>query len=251
VTGGATPLDYAAWRESALGRTTERLERATVLDLVGPLGAADVLDVGAGDGAYGIALARTGARVTALDASLAALRAAVPRSRGSGERLRLVCADAQALPFEDGSFDLVIAVTTLCFVPAPGRAVSEMARVLRPKGRLVLGELGRWSAWAAWRRARALLRPSIWRGTRFWTASGLRRLVAGAGLVPGRVRGAVFHPPIAFAATALSPLDGVVGRATTIGAAFVALEANKPGPSLPAPRRRRRERGLTSPRRAP
>jgi SAM-dependent methyltransferase len=224
VTGGLTPLDYAAWRASSVGRITERLERAAVLDLVGETATVDVLDVGAGDGAYAIALARNGARVTALDRSATALRAA----RTCGERLRAVRGDAQALPFDDAAFDLVIAVTVLCFVPDPDRAMAEMARVLRPGGRLILGELGLWSAWATWRRARALFRPSIWRHTRFWTPRALRRLVARAGLVPGRIRGAVFHPPLAIAAAALEPLDPWLRRATTVGAAFVALRAEKP-----------------------
>jgi SAM-dependent methyltransferase len=229
VTGGTTPLDYAAWRETPLGRITERLERAVVLDFAGPCRGIAVLDVGAGDGAYALPLAKDGARVTALDRSLPALRVLDRRARDSGSRLAVVAADAHALPFETGTFDLAIAVTALCFVPAPQQAVSEIARVLRPGGRLVIGELGRWSAWAALRRARGLLGASTWRDARFWTAGALRELARGAGLVPGRVRGAVFHPPLGLAAAALAPLDPLLGRTTTVGAAFVALEAQKPG----------------------
>jgi SAM-dependent methyltransferase len=230
VTGGTTPLDYAAWRESTLGRITERLERAVVLELAGPRRGVDALDVGAGDGAYALPLAEDGARVSALDRSLPALRVLDRRARDSRSPLFLVAADAQALPFETGTFELAIAVTTLCFVPAPQQALSEIARVLRPGGRLVIGELGRWSAWAALRRARGLLGASTWRGARFWTARALRDLARGAGLVPGRVRGAVFHPPLGLAAAALAPLDPLLGRTTTLGAAFVALEAQKPVP---------------------
>lgn len=228
MTGRTTPLDYAAWRESTLGRITERLERAVVLELAGPRRGIDVLDVGAGDGAYALPLAKVGARIAALDASLPPLRVLGRRARDPGSRLVLVAADAQALPFEAGTFDLALAVTALCFVPAPQQAVSEIARVLRPGGRLVIGELGRWSAWAALRHVRGLLGSTTWRGARFWTARALRQLAEGAGLVPGRVRGAVFHPPLGIAAAALAPLDPFLGRATTLGAAFLALEAQKP-----------------------
>lgn len=229
MTGGVTPLDYAAWRESTLGRITERLERAAILDLAGPCGGLELLDVGAGDGAYALPLTREGAKVTAVDASLPALRALDRRARDAGSPVVAVAGDAQALPIEASGFDLAIAVTALCFVRSPGQAVSEIARVLRPGGRLVIGELGRWSAWAALRRARGLLGSATWRDVRFWTPRSLRQLVRGAGLVPGRMRGAAFHPPLGFAAAALAPADRLLGRTTTVGAAFLALEALKPG----------------------
>jgi SAM-dependent methyltransferase len=228
VTVGATPLDYAAWREGTLGNVTERLERAVVLELAGSVRGLDLLDLGAGDGTYAIALAGRGARVTALDRSVPALHAATRRAPESGTSVAVAAGDAACLPFEDRSFDLVVAVTVLCFVRAPEQVAREIGRVLRPGGRLVLGELGRWSAWAAWRRLRGWLGAPTWRESRFFTARGLRRFARSAGLVPGRVRGAVFHLPLSTVAVALAPLDPLLGRATTLGASFVALEAQKP-----------------------
>ncbi len=105
----------------------------------------------------------------------------------------------------------------------------EMARVLRPGGRLVVGELGRLSIWAAWRRVRTWLGSTTWRRAPFFTSRELKGLAEGAGLVPGRVRGAVFYPPAGLAASVLAPLDQLLGRVTTVGAAFVALAAEKPG----------------------
>ncbi len=231
--GAPTPLDYAAWRERTLGRITERLERAAVLELAGPVEGRDVLDVGCGDGTYAVTFAALRARVSGLDPSIPALRAAGSRAAGAGVRLSLVSGDAGRLPFEARTFDLVIAVTALCFVSDPERAVGEIARVLRPGGRLVIGELGRWSAWAAWRRLRGWLGSGTWRGSRFWTSASLRQLLERAGLAPGRVRGAAFHPPVGLAAAVLAPLDPLLGRVTTLGASFVAMEAEKPGVGPP------------------
>ncbi len=223
-----TPLDYAAWRRTRLGEITERLERRAVLELAGAVRDLDVLDVGAGDGAYAVALAHYGARACAVDLSGAALAHANRNAVQAGVILTLAAADARHLPFPSGCFDLVLAVTALCFVGSPGVAVREMARVLRPGGRLVLGELGARSVWGLWRRIRGQFGSPTWRGAHFWTPSTLRRLVRDAGLVPGRVLGAAYHPPCGVAAATLAPFDGLLGKATTLGAAFLAFEARKP-----------------------
>ncbi len=98
-----------------------------------------------------------------------------------------------------------------------------MARVLRPGGRLVLGELGRWSLWAMIRRLRGWFGSATWTAARFRTASELRALVEQAGLSVTTICGAVFYPPIGRLARTLAPFDPWLGRLTTIGAAFIAL----------------------------
>ena len=224
---GTTPLEYARWRESALGIVTERLERTAVLDLAGPLAGRDVLDVGCGDGTYAIAAARAGARVSAVDCSALVVEAARRHAEDAGLTLQLNVADALALPFGAERFDVVLAVTVLCFVPDPSRAVAEMARVLRRGGVLVLGELGRWSAWGAWRRLRAWAGSRTWRTARLWSPGELRGLLRQAGLVPGRGRGAAYYPPIGGAARLLERVDPLLGGASRVGAAFVAIAGSK------------------------
>jgi hypothetical protein len=103
-----------------------------------------------------------------------------------------------------------------------------MARVLVPGGRLVLGELGKFSAWAAWRRVRGWLGSTTWRRAKFRTAREIRRLSCGAGLEVEQVTGAVYYPPIGIGAQLLAPIDRMPAAVTTIGAAFLAAAARKP-----------------------
>lgn len=220
-------LDYSAWRTTRVGVTTERLERAAVLDLAGPIGGLDVLDVGCGDGQYALAAAGAGARVTGVDASPKAVEAGRRRAAGAGLGTAFLVGAANELPFAAEQFDVVLAVTVVCFVSDPEEAVAEMARVLRPGGLLVLADLGRCSLWAAWRRMRGWAGNVTWRRARFWTLSNLRALVHGAGLEPARWRAAAFYPPVAVAARLLAPLDATLGAWTSCGAAFLAIQGRK------------------------
>ncbi len=90
------------------------------------------LEVGCGEGRVARDLADRGHRVTGLDASPTLLRAAAEADPGA----TYVEGDAQALPFDDASFDLVVAYNALMDVRDMPAAVAEAARVLRPGGRL-------------------------------------------------------------------------------------------------------------------
>ncbi|MGN8048102.1 class I SAM-dependent methyltransferase [Curtobacterium sp. 22159] len=96
-----------------------------------------VLDLACGTGYVAEAVARrrgSGAHVVASDVNAAML--AVARQR-AGDRYTTVQADASSLPFADGSFDVVLSQQGLQFFPNLDAALSEIARVLRPGGRLI------------------------------------------------------------------------------------------------------------------
>lgn len=153
--------------------------------------------------------------------------------RSQRQRPRFVEGRIAQLPFPDGSFDVVAIVTVLCLVADRAGAVREAARVLRPGGRLVIGDLGRWSAWAARRWVKAWLGSELWRSAHFSTARGLSHLVERSGLIVEDVRGSVYYPPIGVLARPLARLDRWFGTITTVGAAFIALAARKPATDTP------------------
>jgi len=97
-----------------------------------------VLDIAAGNGNVSLAAARRWCDVVATDYVPALLERA--RERAAAERLDLEFreADAEALPFPDGSFDVVVSTFGVMFTPDQDRAAAEMIRVCRRGGRIGL-----------------------------------------------------------------------------------------------------------------
>jgi len=194
-----------------------------------------VLDAGVGEARLALDLTRRKPRVTGVDISPPILGFAARRIEQVGARIPLVAGRLEALPFRSSSFDRVVDVTVLCVVSNPERAVREMVRVLRPGGRLVIGELGRWSLWAARRRLSGLFGNARWEQARFWSHASLERLLRESGLEVEARRSAVFYPPNTAAARLLRSVEGGLSRKDQeVGAAFLALAAEKTEePGLP------------------
>jgi ubiquinone/menaquinone biosynthesis C-methylase UbiE len=96
-----------------------------------------VLEVAVGTG-RNLPFYPDGTRLTGVDWSPGMLAIARQRAADLGREADLRPGDAQALDFPDESFDTVLCALGLCAIPDDRRAVAEMARVLRPGGRLLL-----------------------------------------------------------------------------------------------------------------
>jgi len=97
-----------------------------------------VLDVAAGTGNAAIPAAQRGARVTASDLTPELLRAGSQRPEAAGLDIDWVEADAENLPFEDESFDVVMSAIGVMFAPHHQAAADELVRVCRSGGTIAL-----------------------------------------------------------------------------------------------------------------
>ncbi|HJR53807.1 MAG TPA: class I SAM-dependent methyltransferase [Gemmatimonadota bacterium] len=161
---GAAEAYMSAAGEAHLARLDASwIERVVAF---GPRGGARVLDVGAGGGQIPARIARRRPdwRIWAVDRSGSMLTAGAAGITGARHRavfalepfrVGLALAEARALPFPDGAFDLVISNSLLHHIGDPTPVLDEIARVAHPSGRVLLRDLrrpprGLMRAWVAW-----------------------------------------------------------------------------------------------------
>ena len=128
----------ATWSAGDYDAVVDRIWSAGA-DVVARAGVSDgddVLDVACGTGNASIPAAEAGAKVTGLDLTPELFDGARRRAAKAGVELELVDGDAEDLPFPDESFDVVVSTFGCMFAPDHRRAANEIARVLRPGGRL-------------------------------------------------------------------------------------------------------------------
>jgi ubiquinone/menaquinone biosynthesis C-methylase UbiE len=121
------------------------ITRRRLLDVLAPAPGERILDLGAGTGYYALDVARAvapGGELEAFDLQPEMLADLAGRAEAAGVgNVRTTAGDATALPHPDASFDAVYLVTVLGEIPDQDGALREVRRVLRPGGRLVVGEL--------------------------------------------------------------------------------------------------------------
>ena len=122
-----------------------------------------VLDVGAGSGGAALALAARGAKVTAVDASMAMCARIAARAAAQGVPITAAAMDGQNLALADDSFDAALSVFGVILFPDAVRGLAEMRRVVRPGGRVAVVTWTQPEAYelaAALRAATAAIRPT-------------------------------------------------------------------------------------------
>lgn len=164
-------------------------ETAGVVDLEGAL----TLEVGAATARDSVSLARRGAHPVALDYSMEALR----RAREAGSAV-LVCGDAEALPFRDGSFDLVFHQGVMEHFADPDPMLAENVRVLREGGTLLVDVPQTLHVYTLVKKLLIALNAWFAGWETQFTPGSLRRLLRRHGLMPYASYGRLFSPSLAY-----------------------------------------------------
>lgn len=116
--------------------TTLQIVGETLAEAVDVRAGERVLDVAAGNGNATLAAARRFADVTSTDYVQALLDKGRGRAKAEGLDVHFEVADAEALPYEAGSFDVALSTFGVMFAPDHASAAREMLRVVRPGGRI-------------------------------------------------------------------------------------------------------------------
>ena len=164
----------------------------------GPVARRRVLEVGAGSGRDSVALARDGAIAIVLDYSPASLALVQQQARALGLPIHLVRADALAMPFRDGSIDVVFHQGLLEHFRDPRPLLAENARIIGSGGRVIVDVPQTFHLYTLMKKLMIAL--NVWFAgweTQF-TPAGLERLVRESGLTVRRTYGEWMVPGLAY-----------------------------------------------------
>src|SRR5688572_30720049 len=130
----------ATWMAGDYGHFARYLEPGALefLDRLAARPGIRMLDVACGAGQIAIPAARAGVDVTGVDIASNLIEQARARSQSENLKVRFEEGDAEALPFGDAEFELVTSLIGAMFAPRPDRVASELVRVCKPGGRIVM-----------------------------------------------------------------------------------------------------------------
>jgi SAM-dependent methyltransferase len=130
-------LDWGTGRYEVIAETLEPVAEI-VVERVGLVRGERVLDLGCGTGNAALALAKAGADVVAVDPAPRLVEVSRARTADAGFALEVLHGEAAAIPLPDDSVDVIVSVFAVVFAPDSAAALTDMARVLAPGGRIVL-----------------------------------------------------------------------------------------------------------------
>jgi ubiquinone/menaquinone biosynthesis C-methylase UbiE len=175
------PEKYDQWFTTPLGNLIKRYEGELISDYLRPAPGETILDAGCGTGIFTSGILSSGSQVVGLDLSLPMLRLAEKKFREYP--FHAILGNMISLPFKDCSFDKVVSITALEFIPDAKRTVDELFRVAKKGGIIVVATLNSLSSWAVRRIGEGKRGHAIFTKAIFRSPEELRSLTEVKGIV--------------------------------------------------------------------
>jgi len=140
------------------------------------------LEIGVGSGRFASALG--------IDIGIDSSPQMIEKARKRGLKVKL--AQGENLPFNDGEFDYVLIITTLCFVREPRKVIAEASRVLKNRGRLIVGIIDKNSSLGKRYQTK---KSRFYKKAKFFLVNEVVNLLKEAGLGKISLKQTLFHPP--------------------------------------------------------
>lgn len=170
------PDRYDDWFRTPIGRLVKKYETDLLLEMLLPQNNENILDVGCGTGVFTKDVLANGALVTGLDLSLPMLKQASHKLQGNS--FDGLVGDMMSLPFADESFDKVFSMTAIEFVADAKHAISELNRVTKKNGTIVLTTLNSLSPWAERRTEAGKSGHKLFQNMVFRSPDEMKRIVS-------------------------------------------------------------------------
>lgn len=177
---------YDSWYGSGAGAMYDRLEKKAFDNLTANNNTGgQLLEIGCGTGHWSRYFSEKGFEVTGIDISENMIKTAEKKNIPG---CRFQIADGRKLPFFDHSFDVAAAITTLEFAEQPKELISEMARCVKPGGRLLFGVL---NSLASYNLKRKRKTQSVYTYAQLFSPEQLKDLLGSFGTVRMQIAGFV------------------------------------------------------------
>lgn len=174
---GVSAEEYDNWYYSERGKYISGLEKKVLMEMI-KLPAISyqpsVIDIGCGTGYFTQFLGNYCRSIVGVDTSMDMIKYAIKKHRDSN--IKYLIADAEKLPFKDGSFDVSVSITVLNFIKNPLRAVSEVVRISRKK--IFLGVLNRWSMLSFFKKLKSLFINTSYSDTCFYSQGDIVNILS-------------------------------------------------------------------------
>jgi len=167
---------YDEWYKGGIGKFADEAETRLAFDLFSPKKNYRVLDVGCGTGNFSLKLAARGCRVTGIDLSEGMLEVARKKAEEIKPEVLFKPMDVYNLGFPDNHFDGVFSMAAFEFIAEPAKAYSEMFRVLKPGGSLLIGTINPESKWGELYLSEDFRKNSVFKYASFTTMEELKGL---------------------------------------------------------------------------